>query len=94
MDTQTPACSTYVERIIRLSECTVITGRSAASIHRDEAKGTFPKRIRLGENSVGWRLSAILHWIAEREEVTSGNCKHVAPCAKRGRKPRNTPKEG
>ncbi len=92
MNTKTPA--TNFDRIVRLPECTKISGRSAASIHRDEKKGTFPRRVRLGDHSVGWLLSSLLRWIAEREEVTSGNCKQVAPGAKRGRKPRNSIKEG
>ena len=78
-----------LERIIRLKEVVAITGRSPASIWRDEQKGIFPSRVRLGENSVGWKSSDIQKWIANRERVTSANCTPVAPGAKRGRKPRN-----
>jgi len=92
MQSTTPA--TNIDRIVRLPECINITGLSAASIHRGIMNGTFPAKIRLGENSVGWRLSSILKWVEEREVVTVDNCKQVAPGAKRGRKPRNTSKEG
>jgi prophage regulatory protein len=76
-----------IDRVIRLQECCNLTGRSPSTIQRDERKGAFPGRIRLGENSVGWRLSAIQKWIDERETVTYDNCKQVAFGAKRGRKP-------
>ena len=86
MDSKTHA--TYIDRIVRMPECIKLTGRSAASIHRDIQKGTFPQKVRLGENSVGFRLSCILKWIEEREVVTVANCKQVALGAKRGRKPK------
>lgn len=75
------------DRIVRQPECSKITGRSAASIYRDEISGTFPCRVRLGTNSVGWKLSSIQKWIDEREDVNPENCKQVAIGAKRGRKP-------
>lgn len=79
-----------IDRIIRLPECINITGRSAVSIYRDQQKGAFPLRVKLGANSVGWKLSSILKWLDDREEVTDENCCQVAPGSKRGRKPRNS----
>ncbi|MBE3765827.1 AlpA family phage regulatory protein [Vibrio parahaemolyticus] len=32
-------------------------------------KGLFPRRIRLGNRSVAWRLSEVLEWIETREGV-------------------------
>jgi len=75
------------DRVVRPAEAVVITGRSLASIWRDEQAGRFPKRIRLGENAVGYRLSDLQCWLDTREIVTSDNVKPVAPGAKRGRKP-------
>lgn len=88
MNTHTHNANTTGDRIIRLPECCTITGRSAASIHRDENKGTFPARVRLGENAVGWRLSSVLLWVDSLEHVNTTNCKQVAVGSKRGRKPR------
>lgn len=76
------------DRIVRPAEASAITGRSLASIWRDEKAGTFPRRIRIGENAVGYRLSSLQGWLDSRETITAENVKHVAPgCKTRGRKP-------
>lgn len=53
--------------ILREPECRVLSGLSRTSRWRLERSGKFPARIRLSENAVGWRLSAIEQWLAERE---------------------------
>lgn len=78
------------DRIVRPKEASAITGRSASSLWRDEKSGRFPRRIRIGENAVGYKLSAILAWLDSRDEVCSDNAKLVAPDARRGRKPKVT----
>ena len=35
---------------------------SRSSLARWELKGHFPKRIKLGENSIGWRGDEIQKW--------------------------------
>lgn len=75
------------DRVIRPIEAVVITGRSLASIWRDEQAGTFPARIRLGANSVGYKLSALMAWMDSRETVTAENVTPVCVGARRGRKP-------
>jgi len=52
------------ERIIRKKEVLMIVGLSAVTIWRKEKKGEFPKRVKLGGNSVGWLKSEIDQWIA------------------------------
>lgn len=47
----------------RMSVLPIITGRSRSSILRD---GSFPKPIRLGENSVGWLRVEVEKWLADR----------------------------
>lgn len=76
------------DRIVRPAEAVVITGRSLASIWRDEKAGKFPPRIRIGENAVGYKLTSLLAWMDSREIVSSDNVKAVAPGSKRGRKPK------
>jgi len=52
------------ERIIRRPDVESITGLSRSSIYAKMATGTFPKPVKLGENSVGWKVSDIQGWIA------------------------------
>ena len=40
-------------------------------ILRLEKLGKFPKRIKIGERRVGWRLSDVEAWLAERMRVTA-----------------------
>jgi prophage regulatory protein len=76
------------DRIVKEPERKQITSIGASSAWRGEKVGTFPKRIRLGEHSVGWKLSELMAWVESREVATPENTKPVAPGAKRGRKPR------
>ena len=39
---------------------------SFAHIDRLEKAGKFPKRVRLGQNRVGWVESEVVAWIEER----------------------------
>jgi predicted DNA-binding transcriptional regulator AlpA len=74
------------DRIVRPAEAVTITGRSLASIWRDEQAGNFPPKIRIGDNATGYRLSALLAWI-EAKATGTVPLAPVAPGSKRGRKP-------
>jgi prophage regulatory protein len=39
---------------------------SPQHIARLEAAGSFPKRVKLGANRVGWVESEVLEWLQER----------------------------
>jgi prophage regulatory protein len=52
--------------VARLPEVEQVSGLSRSSIYRLEAAGEFPKRVKLGQRSVGWPRSAILKWCANR----------------------------
>ena len=52
------------ERIIRRPDVENITGLSRSSIYAKMANGTFPKPLKLGENSVGWKETDVQGWIA------------------------------
>jgi prophage regulatory protein len=41
-------------KILRRREVIAKTGLSKSTIDRQEARGLFPKRVPLGENSIGW----------------------------------------
>ena len=42
---------------------------SPQHIARLEAAGQFPKRVRLGQNRVGWVETEVLEWLHERIEA-------------------------
>lgn len=42
-------------------------------LRRLEAKGQFPKRIRIGENRVAWLKDEIDSWIEERVKARAGD---------------------
>jgi len=53
-------------RILRRHETRAKTGLSDGTIDLREARGEFPRRVRLGERAVGWLESEIDEWIAAR----------------------------
>lgn len=78
-----------VDRIVRPAEAVIMTGRSLASIWRDEKAGTFPRKHRIGQKAVGYRLSELQSWMDSLATVTADNIVPVAPGSAKGRKPRN-----
>tara|TARA_R110001599_G_scaffold9972_5_gene49282 strand:- start:6804 stop:7013 length:210 start_codon:yes stop_codon:yes gene_type:complete len=57
------------ERIKRLPWVISTTGLKRTTLWRKEKEGTFPKRIKLSENAVGWKESEILSWIDSLQTV-------------------------
>ncbi len=60
-----------IDRIVRTAEAGKLSGYCNVQLMRLEAKGEFPKRFKLAEDSglygaVGWRLSDIQGWIERR----------------------------
>lgn len=53
-------------RIIRKPELFSKVGLSDATIWRMEKSGKFPRRITLGENSVGWLSDEIEQWVEKK----------------------------
>ena len=53
------------DSLLRLPAVRERTGLSTSTINRREAVGTFPKRIRIGENSVAWYLSDVESFVAD-----------------------------
>ncbi len=82
------ATAVLQDRIVRPAEQVLITGRSLASIWRDQQAGTYPPSIRIGANAVGVRLSALMAWLDSRETITPENTKPVAPGRKKVGRPR------
>lgn len=57
-------------RVIRESECAMLTGVTRCHRWRLERTGDFPKRLHLGEaakgSAHGWLLREVMAWIDER----------------------------
>ena len=54
-------------RIVRRDEVTRLTGLARATIYKQIKDGLFPKPIRLGVRSVGWRLTDVDTWLQAPE---------------------------
>ena len=54
------------QRIIRKPELFARVGLSDATIWRMEKAGKFPRRVRLGGNSVGWIDDEIQGWFNDK----------------------------
>ncbi len=55
-----------LDKIIRVDDVIEMTGVSRGTLWRWERQDKFPKRVPLGANSVGWRLSEVSQWIKTR----------------------------
>ena len=53
-------------RILRQRQVTEKVGYSPMHLWRLEKAGRFPRRLKLGPNSVGWVAEEIEEWIAAR----------------------------
>lgn len=60
-------------RLVRKSEVRSLSGLSNSTLDRLELAGSFPKRVRLGPNSVAWVLAEVIAWI-EARAAERGNC--------------------
>lgn len=56
-----------VDRLIRLKELIKMIGLSRSTVYKLLSEDKFPKRIRLTQRTVVWRLSEIETWIEERD---------------------------
>lgn len=54
------------DRFVREAECKQITGLSRTRRWELEKAGLFPKRVKLSERAIAWRLTALMAWIEER----------------------------
>jgi prophage regulatory protein len=56
-----------IGRVLRLPEVMQATGLSRSTIYDRMKDGGFPRPVRLGPNSVGWREGDVADWLASRE---------------------------
>lgn len=57
---------------MRKKEVLAVVGLSDVSVWRQERDGTFPRRMKLGGNSVGWLKSEIDGWLQQRAVAREG----------------------
>lgn len=53
-------------RILRRPDVEKAVGLSRSAIYAAMDRGEFPRPVRLGRRAVGWHLSVIEGWLAER----------------------------
>lgn len=53
-------------RIISSSELVLRTGRCLSWHYKEEDRGRFPKRKKIGVRAVGWSGNEIAQWLSER----------------------------
>ena len=66
------------QQILRRPEVERVTGLSKPTLYRMIASGAFPRPVKLGVRSVGWRASEIERWIEGRPETTGQTAEAVA----------------
>ena len=59
-----PKATTTKERLLRLPEVEAICGIKRSTIRRLELVGRFPRRVKIGARSVGWRETDIREWFS------------------------------
>ena len=65
--------STREARIVRLPEVMRMTGLGESTIHRRYRDGTFPRPLRLGAKSIGWRREEVLEWVDSLPRAGAAN---------------------
>lgn len=68
------AAAQNIDRLLRLDEVLHTTGIGRNTVYRRIKEGTFPKQVRIGPNSVGWRQSEISQWM---NDLTPSNDQSV-----------------
>jgi prophage regulatory protein len=76
------------QRLLRLSEVMTMIGLGHSSIYNYVAAGTFPAPIKVGENSVRWKLADILAWRARISDA-GAPAERKESGASRSRRPRS-----
>ena len=61
------------QKIMRLPAVAEGLTVAQSTIRRWVSDGKFPRPIRLGQNTVAWRISDIEEWLADRPPVGADN---------------------
>ncbi len=61
-----------VPKVLKYPEVRTQVGLSRTTLWRAERAGKFPRRLRLGPNSVGWLASEVRDWLESRPRGMAG----------------------
>ncbi|MCV0394120.1 MAG: AlpA family phage regulatory protein [Rhizobiaceae bacterium] len=64
-------------KIITYNELKELVPLSRSHLWRLEKRSLFPKRIRIGERRIGWRLADIEDWVRAKEAADHGRASDV-----------------
>lgn len=67
-----------LDRFLREPEVLRLVGVSPMTLYRWEKTDRFPARYRIGPNSVAWKESDVLQWLATRDVATTSSSKKEA----------------
>lgn len=57
------------ERCLRLPEVQQLVPYSKMQLNRLEARGAFPRRIKLGAGRVVWKMSEVMAWLEAKRHA-------------------------
>jgi prophage regulatory protein len=78
-------------KLLRIREVMEITCLSRMTIYRMEKAGGFPRRRRLGTNSVAWIESDVNTWIESRPPIATTALRQAPAPPKREESPDHPP---
>ncbi|MBI2603134.1 MAG: AlpA family phage regulatory protein [Deltaproteobacteria bacterium] len=58
------------DRILREPEVLNLTGLSRTTIWRLEKEGSFPRRVKISRQAVGWLFQQIQKWMEQKHEIS------------------------
>jgi prophage regulatory protein len=65
------------DRIIRLKTVLHRSGLSRSTVYRKMDEGTFPLRLKVGINGIGWKESELNRWIADPPAYRAASTDHL-----------------
>ena len=65
------------DRIIRLKTVLLRSGLSRSTVYRKMDEGTFPLRLKVGINGIGWKESELNRWIADPPAYRAASTDHL-----------------
>ncbi len=69
MSKQQPSTTLPTEGFVRIYLLAQCLGISRATIYRKVKEGTFPKPVRLGANSIAFKVEEIRQWMNDLERA-------------------------
>ena len=61
-----------IPAILRYQDLRELLKISRSTLARWEVKEQFPRRVSIGENSIGWRSDQVKQWLQDRSNTSQG----------------------